>query len=164
MNHPPIVRPGPTPTVDHLRRSGVLRQRPRLAAAVDLLPELPAVADLLPILAWHRFLFEVFEPGTLRRADAAMDDVCQAFNRRLPRVRLLYECEANPFVRGGRVDLGNGDQLTPASPLIYTVPATAKGDARTLCTVALSQDLIAVHNRAAEVWAGGAAPVEVSAT
>ena len=60
----------------------------------------------------------------------ALDGFCEAFNAVLPRIELLFECEANPFVGNqGEIDLsgtksGGGGMThdTPVSTTSYLTP------------------------------------------
>ncbi|CAJ1366940.1 unnamed protein product, partial [Effrenium voratum] len=137
----------------------VLKQRRRLGA----LPALPA------LLAWHAVLFEAFEDYALTREDARqlthreaierlpehrrpeatkrLQSFCEHFNRAFPLVERLFECEANPFLVKGEVNLPGA--MTPDTPVIFSLPYVAQAgetEAPSLCTVQLANVLQTAQN------------------
>jgi len=92
------------------------------------------------------------EQGT---AEAILSRYCDDFNRAFPLVALIYECEDNPFLHQGIVDLsgtgtGNGKQtMSYDTPVRFSLPfreVSGEVDAPAMCTIALLQHLQNVQN------------------
>ncbi|CAE8647524.1 unnamed protein product [Polarella glacialis] len=115
----------------------VVKHKKRLAA----LPALPA------LLSWHALLFEALEDGEITReqarqitnqeaiqrlpehrrqhATAVLASFCNSFNMAFPLVENLFECQANPFLRDGKVHLPG-----PMSPEMDGMGGRRRGTAR----------------------------------
>ncbi|CAJ1427321.1 unnamed protein product [Effrenium voratum] len=155
----------------------VLKQRRRLGA----LPALPA------LLAWHAVLFEAFEDYALTREDARqlthreaierlpehrrpeatkrLQSFCEHFNRAFPLVERLFECEANPFLVKGEVNLPGA--MTPDTPVIFSLPYVAQAgetEAPSLCTVQLANVLQTAQNDLVEALDPGDRTVPLSSS
>jgi hypothetical protein len=102
-------------------------------------PALELVSGAADVLAWHRVLFAAIGDRPLTRAEAAeltnadaiawlpREQQCaaregfrrfaRAFNRGLPLVENLYECQANPFVTArGEIDLSGAAGKNSGTP------------------------------------------------
>eukprot|EP00997_Jenningsia_sp_PLL12_P000656 NODE_10_length_4763_cov_24.408782_g9_i0.p1 GENE.NODE_10_length_4763_cov_24.408782_g9_i0~~NODE_10_length_4763_cov_24.408782_g9_i0.p1 ORF type:complete len:510 (+),score=139.43 NODE_10_length_4763_cov_24.408782_g9_i0:3189-4718(+) len=150
---------------------------PLLAQVLKESGLLPLIKDLSAVLAWHAVLFEALPPNTLTRDEASAlsnEDVvdrlpkdrrahakeclgsyCEAFNRCLPYVANLHECQANPFLAAdGSVDLtgtrsgGPGSSMSHTTPVSFSLPSVRQGeaDAQGLCTLQTVALLQRTHN------------------
>ncbi|KAK3256804.1 hypothetical protein CYMTET_34083, partial [Cymbomonas tetramitiformis] len=179
---------------DHFRcdfesRTQHMHEFPLLAALLQHEARLPLIKHLCAILEWHATLFAVLGEGAAvtrvqaaamsgrdvlariaegakrRRAAAALDRFCTAFNEGLPHVPLLHQCQANPFLDArGRVDLtgsgahaggeegDEGVRMTPTAPLSFSLPSQLAGEAEAagLCTLRLAALFHRTHNDVVE--------------
>eukprot|EP00004_Rigifila_ramosa_P001109 TRINITY_DN1107_c0_g1_i3.p1 TRINITY_DN1107_c0_g1~~TRINITY_DN1107_c0_g1_i3.p1 ORF type:complete len:6204 (+),score=1430.96 TRINITY_DN1107_c0_g1_i3:1580-18613(+) len=156
--------------------SDAKNEYPLLHAFLAVETTLPIVQYAADILAWHAILFEIFPNNVLTREEAAqitnqqaierlperdrpqaqavLARFCEGFNRALPRIEFLYECQANPFRSrdGTAVDLsgtGTGNvQMGPDTPISFSLPSMVQGetDAQGLCTIQLLNLLQNSHN------------------
>eukprot|EP00051_Salpingoeca_urceolata_P005021 m.69664 g.69664 ORF g.69664 m.69664 type:complete len:792 (-) comp14008_c0_seq1:251-2626(-) len=135
---------------------------------------LARIRYIASILQWHAVLFEVLQEP-LSREDATsitnmdivqllpesrrafglqvLQEFCNAFNDGFGLVEQLFECQANPFLHQGSVDLsGNGSMLKmePSTSIVFSLPAVAliqgQVDAPGMCTIRLLDVLQTSHN------------------
>ncbi|CAE7456044.1 unnamed protein product [Symbiodinium sp. CCMP2456] len=143
--------------------------RPVLSVMLKEQRRLTALKALPAVLAWHAVLFEAFEDyGLLREearqltnseaiarlpehrrahAEESLNEFCRCFNVAFPLVERLFECEANPFLQQGKVNLPG--PMTPETPVIFSLPYVAPSgetEASTLCTVQLANVLQTAQN------------------
>lgn len=143
--------------------------RPVLSVMLKEQRRLTALKALPALLAWHAVLFEAFEDyGLLREearqltnseaiarlpehqrahAEESLNEFCRCFNLAFPLVERLFECEANPFLQQGKVNLPG--PMTPETPVIFSLPYVAPSgetEASTLCTVQLANVLQTAQN------------------
>eukprot|EP01062_Namystynia_karyoxenos_P054291 TRINITY_DN4457_c1_g1_i1.p1 TRINITY_DN4457_c1_g1~~TRINITY_DN4457_c1_g1_i1.p1 ORF type:complete len:3111 (+),score=983.00 TRINITY_DN4457_c1_g1_i1:397-9729(+) len=145
---------------------------PLLAAVMVHEERLPLIKHLAAVLEWHKVLFDVFPPSqplsrheaqqmsgaaavqrappaARRAAEEALQGYCAAFNAVMPLLPLLFECQANPFLRDGQVCVGeHGGPLTPECSLAFSLPSQLPGeqDAAGLCSIQIAALLQNTHN------------------
>lgn len=177
----------PRASFEHLVRS--FKRRGNSEAALPVLrafllneERLSLVGMLADILAWHRVLFRALGASPLAREDAAqrtnrdivdglppeereeaeeaLVGFCRAFNRTLPLLTNLWECQRNPFLTDdGRVDLsassvGKGPEapgvpMSESTPLHFALPSHPPGplaDAPGLCSIQILNFLVRSYN------------------
>eukprot|EP00755_Sulcionema_specki_P009898 Sspe_Gene.44944::Locus_22125_Transcript_2_2_Confidence_0.500_Length_15952::g.44944::m.44944 len=163
--------------------SSHLSAHPLLAALVEHEGRISLIKYLADILEWHQILGSVYADGTLSRSEAAntpassvlqklhpadakrgeeaLRGYCEAFNRGMPFLPNLYECQRNPFLNEkGEADLSGGNEyhpvkMTPDAPLTFSLPSMVAGevDAPGLCTIQLSTLFHRMHNEIVEMVA-----------
>lgn len=152
---------------------------PLLATFMSNEKRLPILHSLSSILEWHSILFEVFPNNSISRVEAGEITNRQAieqlpedrqstahaifsryaagFNRALPLLENLYECQTNPFLSSDkmRVDLSgmnrSGDSCVPMGldiPVNFSLPSMIPGetDAPGLCTIQLLNLMQTTYN------------------
>eukprot|EP00656_Telonema_subtile_P006887 TRINITY_DN13207_c0_g1_i1.p1 TRINITY_DN13207_c0_g1~~TRINITY_DN13207_c0_g1_i1.p1 ORF type:complete len:588 (+),score=180.88 TRINITY_DN13207_c0_g1_i1:156-1919(+) len=138
--------------------------------------ELSLIAHLVSILKWHALLFgtlvgqhaltrdqawgmsnadvlKLLPEAAQQDALAVFEGFALGFNTVLPKIELLFECEANPFIgRKGDVDLSGtktgGGGMCLDTPVAFALPYMARGevDAAGLCTIAVVNRLGELQN------------------
>lgn len=164
---------------------------PLLSAILKTEEKLSLIKHISDILAWHSVLFRALKPGSVTRSEALnisnagvisnlpidnqaaasliLDKYCVAFNRTLPLVPFLFECNANPFLASNNeVDLsgsqrsdGSGDRMSPNTSIKFSLPSIISGeqDATGLCTIQIINALMQTHNDVLEGLISLAAPI-----
>ena len=126
------------------------------------------VKHIAAVLQWHKVLFEllgsseitreearvmtnrdllqrILNPEQRNQAEEVLKEFCDSFNVSFLLVENIYECQKNPFVKEGKVDIGG--PMGPSTPLIFSLPSMMHGenDAAGLCTVQLLLHLHRLH-------------------
>ena len=170
----------PPPTIDHFLRfasgsENFNARYPLLSAFLEEENRLQLVRCIVDILEWHRLLFMVFQNNEIDHGEAMnvtneeaverlstefqrdwgrsiLHNYCKSFNASFPIVQNLFQCQENPFLKEGEVDLGGGGVMSPLTPISYSLPSISEGqkekDAPALCTVQLLIRLHRVHEEA----------------
>eukprot|EP00009_Paramoeba_aestuarina_P016333 CAMPEP_0201543780 /NCGR_PEP_ID=MMETSP0161_2-20130828/72793_1 /ASSEMBLY_ACC=CAM_ASM_000251 /TAXON_ID=180227 /ORGANISM="Neoparamoeba aestuarina, Strain SoJaBio B1-5/56/2" /LENGTH=1750 /DNA_ID=CAMNT_0047951613 /DNA_START=65 /DNA_END=5317 /DNA_ORIENTATION=- len=170
----------PPPSIDHFLRSASGSENfngryPLLSAFLEEENRLQLVRCMVDVLEWHRLLFMVFQNNEIDHEEASnitneeaverlhtefqrdwgrsiLHNYCKSFNASFPIVQNLFQCQENPFLKEGEVDLGGGGPMSPLTPVSYSLPSISEGqkekDAPALCTVQLLIRLHRVHEEA----------------
>ena len=170
----------PPPTIDHFLRGATSSEafdnrHPLLSAFLEEENRLQLVRCMVHVLEWHRLLFSVYQNNEIDHEEASnttneevierlptefqrewgrsvLHNYCKAFNDSFPLVLNLFQCQENPFLKDGEVDLGGGGPMSPLTPISYSLPSISEGqkekDAPALCTVQLLIRLHRIHEEA----------------
>eukprot|EP01060_Flectonema_neradi_P020833 TRINITY_DN2832_c5_g1_i4.p1 TRINITY_DN2832_c5_g1~~TRINITY_DN2832_c5_g1_i4.p1 ORF type:complete len:4086 (+),score=767.97 TRINITY_DN2832_c5_g1_i4:3344-15601(+) len=152
-------------------------EHPLLASVLSGGDRLEIIEYLADILEWHGIIFRCLQSCYFTRAQAqdlpacelidryvppseqenarrVLSRYCKVFNKAMPLLPNLYECQRNPFLnREGKVDLGGKDhyerqELSPDAAISFSIPSVLPGevDATGLCSIQLSGLLHRTHN------------------
>eukprot|EP00930_Biecheleria_cincta_P001164 TRINITY_DN102330_c0_g1_i1.p1 TRINITY_DN102330_c0_g1~~TRINITY_DN102330_c0_g1_i1.p1 ORF type:complete len:2842 (-),score=483.01 TRINITY_DN102330_c0_g1_i1:146-7831(-) len=153
---------------------------PLLAIVAKEHKRLEVLRALPATLAWHSVLFDALGDYAITREEARqmtnqeaisrlpehmrseagkrLTDFCECFNKAFPFVERLFECQANPFLREGKVHLPG--QMSSETPVIFSLPFVAQAgetEAPSLCTVQLINVLQTAQNDLVEALAAATA-------
>ena len=185
-----VWTPRPSVSVDHFkaffnRSPANNKAHPLLAAVCQNEARLDIIKHLADMLELQAALFDALRGAGLRRVDAAetpaLDVVegikdpaararalsalrgyCAVFNKAMPMLPNLFECQRNPFLNSAdEVDLSGGgalhrEPMSPDAPVAFSLPSMVPGevDAAGLCSIQLGGMLSRVHNNVVRQLAG----------
>ena len=141
---------------------------PLLRVFLENEERLGKVKHIAAILQWHKVMFDllgsseitreearvmtnqdllnrILNPVEREQAEGVLKEFCDSFNVSFLLVENIYECQRNPFVKDGQVDIGG--PMGPSTPVIFSLPSMMHGenDAAGLCTVQLLIHLHRLH-------------------
>jgi hypothetical protein len=156
---------------EFFREADVLKDRfryPLLNAFLENEERLGMIRHISSVLQWHKVMFDllgnseitreearvitnqdllnrIFDQSERERAERVLKEYCFSFNTSFPLVENIYECQRNPFIKDGKVDIGG--PMSPSTPVIFSLPSMMHGenDAAGLCTVQLLLHLHRLH-------------------
>lgn len=135
---------------------------------------LPQICGIRDVLGWHKILFDVIPHLSITRTESieitnkdvierlptakqakareVLTGYCAVFNKTLPAIELLYECNENPFIKNGRVDLdGAGKQMDENTSIAFSLPSMVTGSDKGdfingMCTIRILELLVDSQN------------------
>ena len=139
--------------------------------------KLPSIRGVSDVLAWHSILFEIIPHMSITRVDSIemknkdviaklpvdrqkhaleiFQRFAKIFNLVLPTIELLFECNKNPFIKDGAINLGEPAEMSLDTPVAFSLPSMVTGTdggdfINGMCTIRILEILVDAQNEVLE--------------